>query len=206
MNVALAYSHRDHQACKELLEWIKELGGCPNHTLLLCHEGVLDKAIVEPISERAQAAFGKVNEIIAHANIIDEWPMPHNYMWRTCTAAMSYKTDVRYFLWMEPDAIPIVPGWLELIEKEFIACKKPFMGARVEVKNIPLHMSGIGVYPNPLYEFAGEAYRATDEAFDMAGKDQIIPRAHWTNLIEHAWKHPAFQDPSELVTQMNPNA
>ena len=89
------------------------------------------------------------------------------------------------------------------------AGRKPFMGDRVEVqiegKDIPLHMSGVGVYENPIYLHAGEAYRAHDIAWDMAAKDQIVPNAHFTDLIEHAWKHPSFTSHSELATQMGPN-
>jgi len=80
------------------------------------------------------------------------------------------------------------------------------MGDRVEVENIPLHMSGVGIYQNPVYNLAGEAYRASDVAWDMASKDQIVPNAHFTQLIEHAWRHPSFTNLSELTTQIRPEA
>ena len=37
-------------------------------------------------------------------------------------------------------------------------------------------MSGIGIYQNPIYLLAGEAYRAHDVAWDIAAKDQILPQ------------------------------
>src|SRR6185312_6600956 len=86
---------------------------------------------------------------------------------------------------------------------EYKSSGKPFMGDRVEVNDVPLHMSGVGVYMNPLHEKAGEAYRAHDTAWDMAAREQIVPNAHFTDLIEHAWKHPTFTSIDELSTQIS---
>jgi len=205
MLIALAYCTRDYQITKLLFDWIHELGGCQNHELLLLHDARVHESDVTEINQKAGRCFKKVGNIIAHA-AIDGWPEGANYMWRTMTAVLSYRTDHRYFMWMEPDAIPLVSGWVEKLETEFLAGRKPFMGDRVEVDNVPLHMSGIGFYPNPLHQYAGAAYLASDIAWDMAGSNQIVPQAHFTHLIEHAWKHPSFTDVSELKTQIRPEA
>ncbi len=202
MIVILAYCLRDQQITLDLFKWIEELGGCKGHQLFLCHDARCDNKLNESVHDSAEKSFEITNHIIAEARI-DGWPEGANYMFRICTSYMSYKQDVKYFLWLEPDAIPLESGWLDLIEAEYLNSKKPFMGDRVEVENIPLHMSGVGVYQNPIYLLAGEANRAADVAWDMAAKDQIVPNAHFTNLIEHAWKHPTFNDPHELNSQIS---
>jgi len=208
MLIALAYCLRDYQITQQLIEWIRELGGCTEHELLLLHDARVPNQNMVDITALAGKTFKKVTPIVGAAKI-DGWPQGANYMWRTVTNVLSYRSDVRFFLWLEPDAIPLKEGWAEALEKEFIdAAGKGarFMGDRVEVEDIPLHMSGVGIYPNPLHEFSGEAYRAHDVAWDMAGKDQIVPLAHFTRLIEHAWKHPTFTMISELQTQIRPEA
>lgn len=205
MLIILPYCHKDVHIVEPLLDWIDELGGCTNHKLLLCAEGRVSPDQRLQIENKAKQVFGHVQVMTAMAEV-DGWPEGANYMFRSCTSAAAYMPGLKFFFWMEPDAIPLKEGWADQLEKEFILCKKPFMGDRVQVADVPLHMSGCGFYPNPLYNFAGEAYRAAEVAFDMAGKDQIVPRAHFTKLIEHAWKHPSFTDLEELTTQIRPEA
>jgi len=196
---------RDYEITLKLLEWMKELGQKPRHDLWLLHDARVPKEDVAAILSAARAVFLEGKDITAKAEV-DGWPEGANYMFRTMTANLSYNSKYKYFLWMEPDAIPLKPDWLDTLEKEYLKAKKPFMGDRVEVENIPLHMSGVGIYQNPVYNLAGEAYRASDVAWDMAAKDQIVPNAHFTNLIEHAWRHKTFTDRHELTTQMRPEA
>ena len=159
MLVTIAYFPGDRDQAVRLADWMNELGSYPNHELF-----ILRDARCEPIPQLGKT-FGSTKEILAHAQI-DGWPEGANYFFRTITAILANQTGgPRYFLWMEPDCIPLISDWLDKIEAEFLACKKPFMGDRVEVENIPLHMSGVGVYPNPLHAWAGEAYRAADEAW-----------------------------------------
>src|SRR4029077_15368396 len=115
----------------------------------------------------------------------------------------------KYFLWIEPDVVPLVPDWATILETEFkegVKKGKRFMGDRVLVENVPEHMSGFGVYPPPLSIFAGPAYLSQDIAWDCFAAPEIVPKAHFTKLIQHAWKHPAFTDPHELETQIRPEA
>lgn len=190
----------------KLFDWIHELGGCkPRHELWLLHDARCNKDTVRAILASAQRSFEPpVGDVIASAEI-DGWPEGANYMFRTIASTLAY-TNHKYFMWMEPDAIPLKSGWLDEIEAEYLAGKKPFMGDRVEVNDIPLHMSGVGVYQNPVYQLAGEAYRAADIAWDMAARHQIVPNCHFTDLIEHAWKHPTFTNQEELQTQIDPKA
>ena len=183
-------------------QWINELGGCRGHEVLMGWDKRCDGVVTELIDHELTQAFDKIHRFHFGA-VIDGWPEGANYFFRTVAGWMQTKQYNAYF-WMEPDAIPLRERWLDMIVQEYATCGKPFLGDRVQVNDIPLHMSGVGIYPNPLHRYAGEAYRAFDTAWDMAGKDQIIAQAHFTNLIEHAWKHPKFTNEGEIRSQIAP--
>lgn len=202
MIVVYPFSGADQDLALKNAKWMKELGGCKGHQVLALHDRRCVPDIVTNILGELSHSFDEVHHFVAGADI-DGWPQGANYFFRLANAWME-KTRWPYYLWMEPDAIPLTPMWLDLLEVEYRKGQRPFMGDRVQVENIPLHMSGVGFYPNPLHAHAGEAYRAAEVAWDMAGKDQIVPRAYFTKLIEHAWRHPQFHEASELKTQIRP--
>jgi hypothetical protein len=203
MIIAYPFCLRDQELALKNAQWWNELGGCKGHEVLCCYDARCTKEIVDAVGRELVTGFDKVWRLIAEAKI-DGWPEGANYMFRTCTAWFQNKPGYPYFFWMEPDAIPTLPGWLDALETAYKRGGRPFMGDRVEVGDIPLHMSGVGVYQNPVYLLAGEAYRANEIAWDMAAKDQIVPHAYFTELIEHAWRHPQFHELSELETQIAP--
>lgn len=203
MIVVYPFSINDEGLALKNASWIAELGGCPGHEVLLIGEERC-KNVGPMVENELKRSFDKVHRLITPA-IVNGWPQGANFMFRLATAWMLDKS-YPFFMWMEPDAIPLKEGWLDAIAAEYARGGRPFMGDRVQVENIPLHMSGVGIYPNPLHQYSGEAYRAHEVAWDMAGKDQIVPQAYFTKLIEHAWKHPSFREVTELTTQIRPEA
>src|SRR5262245_18893230 len=165
--------------------WMNELGGCKGHEILFGYDTRCYSGTVDAIGIELSKAFDKVYPLPIEGGI-DGWPEGANSFFRLIACRLETKPNTPYWMWMEPDAIPLRENWLTVLEHHYLENKKPFMGDRVEVGDIPLHMSGVGFYPLPLHQYAGEAYRAAEVAWDMAGKDQIVPRAHFTRLIEHA--------------------
>jgi len=203
MILAIAFCERDQDLALKNIKWWNELGGCKGHKAVLWRDRRTNLDIAKEIQAEAFKCFDDVLVFTCGAEI-DGWPEGANYFMRIASGYLQNRKDCRYFLWMEPDAIPITPGWMDALEEEYRRAGKPFMGDRVEVNDIPLHMSGVGIYWNPLHEKAGEAYRAHDLAWDMAAKEQIVPNAHFTELIEHAWKHPEFSSLQDLESQIAP--
>lgn len=202
MIVVYPFYPGDQDLAEKNAKWISELGGCKAHDCLMIADKRCTNNIVDVVGIELGKAFNTLHFQMAYAEI-DGWPEGANYFFRLATAWLQNK-QWPCFLWLEPDAIPLQKGWLDEIQAEYIRAGRKFMGDRVQVENIPLHMSGVGIYPNPLHQYAGEAYRASDTAWDMAAKDQIVPQAHFTKLIEHAWKHPKFTSKDELRTQIRP--
>jgi FkbM family methyltransferase len=195
MIIVFPFSTRDQDLALKNATWWLELGECKQHEALVCYDQRCNPEIVEAIGAAVLQVFGKVWRLPAPADI-DGWPEGANYMFRFTSAWLAAKPQYPYFLWLEPDAIPLREGWLDKLEAEYRRGGKPFMGERVDLgeqrPDVPVHMSGVGMYHNPIYTHAGEAYRAAEVAWDIAAKDQIVPKAHWTPMIQHYWKHGTF--------------
>jgi len=196
-------SLKDYEIALDNVKWWNQLGGCPGHECLFLYDKrVPESTILQIQAELANCFPGKLFTKRTDGEV-DGWPEGANYFFRLATAMIEQR-PYKYFLWMEPDATPLKQGWMDVIEKEYLHYGKPFLGGRVQGvyngQEVPLHMTGIAVYPSPLYNYAGEAYRAHDVAWDIAGKDQIIPLAQFTNLFCHSWNHPGFKSLAELET------
>jgi FkbM family methyltransferase len=195
------FSPRDQDQAFKNARWFNELGGCQGHEVVCCYDPRCSRDVVEAIGLELLKAFTKVWRLPAQSPM-DGWPQGANYLFRFTATWLADLSQYPCFLWLEPDAIPISPGWMDALEAEYKRGAKPFMGERVDLgearPDVPIHMSGIGIYQNPIYLLAGEAYRAHDVAWDIAAKDQIIPNCHFTTLIQHYWKHGTFTHAMEV--------
>jgi FkbM family methyltransferase len=195
MLVIYPFSTTDEQQALKNAQWIAELGEYKSHDIFILADRRCNHELVAEVVAHLTPVFKLAQLRVTEADI-DGWPQGANHMFGYATALIQHETTWPYFLWLEPDAIPIRTGWLDALEAEYKLNGKPFMGERVDLgtarPDVPVHMSGVGIYQNPIYMKAGEAYRAHDVAWDIAAKDQIIPYAHWTKQIQHYWKHGTF--------------
>jgi FkbM family methyltransferase len=202
MTVVYPFYPGDQDLALKNTIWMGDLGGYNGHQVVVCYDPRCTAAVVEEIGAQLIAVFDKVWRLPAKMEM-DGWPQGANYFFRFSATWLATHPEWPYFFWMEPDAIPLTPGWLDALEAEYKRTGKPFMGERVDVQKekpeVPVHMSGVGIYCNPIYEKAGEAYRAFDTAWDIAAKDQIVPQAHWTKLIQHYWKHGTFTSAGDMA-------
>lgn len=182
MLVAIAYCQKDQQQAEWLSGWMAELGPYPNHRLLVARDlrSTKENLFVD-------VGFASVKEIVIKDDAWNSWPISCNNAFRTVGKNIEFGTREPW-LWLEPDAIPLCQGWLDAIAEEYLQAGKPFMGSRVAIANTPVHLSGISVYPGVLSEYAGIAYLAHDVAWDCMAAHQIVPKAHFTNLIDHHWQ------------------
>lgn len=195
------FSPRDEEQALKNAKWFNDLGGCKGHEVVACYDPRCSQPVVEAIGLELIKAFDKVWRLPVKAEI-DGWPQGANFLFRFAATWLESKPHWTHFLWLEPDAIPITPGWMDALEMEYKCGGKPFMGERVDLgekrPDVPIHMSGIGIYQNPIYLLAGEAYRAFEVAWDIAAKDQILPNCYFTKLIQHYWKHGTFTNTEGL--------
>jgi FkbM family methyltransferase len=196
MLVIYPFSLPDEQQALKNANWIGDLGGCQNHDALILADRRCDNDVTKRIETEFKSTFQNVHLRMTQGDI-DGWPMGANHMFGFATCIIANNAHVwPHFLWLEPDAIPIKEGWLDTLEAEYRKAGKKFMGEKVDLgekrPDVPVHMSGVAIYPNPIVKWAGECCRAHDVAWDIAAKDQIMPLAYFTKQIQHYWKHGTF--------------
>lgn len=89
------------------------------------------------------------------------------------------------WLWLEADAVILRSDWLDVLQKEYDACGKRFMGPIVSGMG---HCNGVAVYPPDVVHRIPNALRQSKAAFDFAMKDEMAHDCHdASKLITHVW-------------------
>lgn len=209
MLVITPFHPGDADQALRMFAWIRDLEGRQiGHDLLLIADSRCLPMTVAEIWDTAHQAFRSV-ETLPFTDHFQKWPEAPNAVFAFAARhVMSHQNTP--WLFLEPDCCPLTAGWLDAIETEYNEVALPsgkfFMGARVEVNDVPLHMSGNAVYPADMFAHAGLALIANDIAFDVAAAQQIVPQAHFTKLIEHAWKHPTFESWEQVEREVSKEA
>lgn len=206
MLVVTAFHPGDAQQALRLAKWIRELDGCLGHNLLLVADTAVQKSTVDEITAEFQASFDHVQLLpfVDHYRGGKKWadggsPASANDMFATAAKNVAWSKYDGPWLFLEPDCCPLKPGWLDEIAAEYAALPpgRRFLGELVTAQNsgkdVVDHCSGVAVYPNNLFEHAGDTLIAGSLAFDVAGAGQIVPQMQTSELILHHWRSPAFE-------------
>jgi hypothetical protein len=168
------------------------LGPYPGHTLLVARD------ISSNLRPFANVGFDQVDEIEIKNDAWRHWPESCNNVFGICSRHVQELYNAEPFLWLEPDVVPMRPGWLNSIAMEYEKCGRPFLGDFVSVHtpelDVPDHMSGVAVYPGNMSGNAGMAIISHEIAWDVAAAYQIVPRMATSKHILHIWNHPPFTD------------
>jgi hypothetical protein len=188
------------------LNWVAELSAdsIRNYELVL----MVRDGLTLPDSVNAWAKLTRFRENQG----ITGWPQGPNACFKQINWFYHHGKLKGPFFWLEPDCIPVVPDWLDLISDEYKRGGKPFMGAIVEpdshlgrIGRVPRHMTGNAVYPEKAYELAPRIMEATHTCWDVLAASQILPQCHPTTLIQHDWRRPEIKDRQELSKILLPN-
>lgn len=188
----IPYSTSDFQITAQLLEWIKELGGCPNNGCLLVADCKVPLEGQQQVLNLANEAFKSAASFSTPQSLPDEkWPRGANYLFHTAAKIVETKCNVPFW-WNEPDCIPLTPNWLEYLEHDYYRAGKPFMGfvlpqVTVDGKKVGPCVNGCAVYPADTLE----RFKALDfygpEAWDILASPIMLPQTHPSTLIQHFW-------------------
>lgn len=173
---------------RDWLEWVAQLGGAKKHEALLVADCATQWSDCLSILDLAQAIFGRV-ELSATEGHTSGWPAGSNALFRHAAKEMGRKGQP--FLWIEPDAIPLKPGWLDQIGEAYATCGKPFWGRlyKSESLNTPSTMlSGIAVYPADTLKRVSNLLN--NRAWDLCISDYAVPLTADTDLIQWFWGQP----------------
>lgn len=217
MLVALFFCHKDRQQALNLLRWITELGGVQRHELLLAYNMTVANAgtQVELLAE-ARKTFSNVIDLPPYDEDERGWPFSANHAWQMVARQIENPhpkalPSSQPWLWLEPDAVPLSPDWLDKIEAEYKRAGKPFMGMEVKESGSP-HLSGVSVYPPSISGATTRLHTLDSQAFDIYFAPDFLPFAHFTNLIQHVYwatrnpeREAQFRTPEDFA-QLHPEA
>lgn len=212
MNVAMAYYNGARDQVTRWMTHVAELGGLGNHKLFTMPAFDCDP----------------VPDILPNTRLKDEEQITSDWQnTQPARSAAAPNSMFRQFAWhfylnklgpwlfIEPDCVPLVKDWTYILETEYVKGGKPFMGAHVQIERVPEHMSGNGIYPQDTPALAPTIVMHTnwvtegreyELAFDIAGANEVLPQAHFTNLIQHVFRHKGFKTRAEFDALIDPNA
>lgn len=159
---------------------------------------------------------------------ISGWPLASGVHFRLVAHYVNtnHPHDPWYFF--EADNTPLTEDWLKSIEAEFLNSGKAFMGRIVPTRGWriqqdgrrvpsegPPHMVGTGIYHPSFFkkslrlstvERVMPWAQDSIEPFDVALRDEIVPHAHGTGLIQHNWQTVNYRmEDGKLVCDDAPN-
>lgn len=153
--------------------------------LLLVSAPGVDKEMIERIRISAELAFRGVHQFEVRA-LADarapKWKAINNTFTQ---AATHIAANFRWpFWWMEPDCVPVRPGWLPRMVLEYGSQPKHYFGTRlkIEVAGKPemFIMARNGVYPNNAIVDMPSA----EAPFEISSAVKVFPKFTPTKLIQ----------------------
>lgn len=195
MIVALAFCAKNKEITVRLMQWLSELGWLDKHDCLL---GVHADTDSSGVLDVAQRIFRRAAEFT-----IDDpetiYPFIANVMWKRCAMHIADMNESAPWFWLEPDAVPLVPEWLDWIEAEYKRAGKPFLLDRVVTPN-STHNSGTGVYPARVRDYTHQLWNLSNVPWDVFFKDDFTPHTMHTTLIHDkfyaVWDDPKSGEPT----------
>jgi hypothetical protein len=171
-----------------LLKWIHQLGGCKDHSAIIVADAATSAPAIFDLQQEAQKSFHCV-EVSTTAKSVNGWPQgPNELFLRAAEVARSHHM---HWLFLEPDAVPLCPGWLDKIDIHYRAKGAIYFGQVVPCNKPdlpPSHFTGVGVYPaNAFDEVAAYVRKRPDMAFDISTAQVLVPKATHSNLFQHLW-------------------
>lgn len=172
-----------------LAEWLAEIGPFPKHDFLIFRD-----------HRAANASFGgidakSVKEVVITDDVANSWPASANHAFKKIAKHVQYAMRAQPFLYIEPDAVILRASAFDEIEAEYgeiLKTGKHFLGDLIDHRsagaNFVVHMSGCGVYPGNMTQYAGEVFYADDKTpWDISAGPAIHSQAKQSELIFHVW-------------------
>lgn len=189
MLVVLAYNASDKDRAIRLAEWIAELGTVKTHQCLVIHSKQTDP---EGILPALQSAFRHVVVMVppddAQGNIAGK-----NLLFKRALRQIQ-ASNAGPFLWLEPDALPMRPGWLDALQTSWIMRPrgKHFVGCMMQ-NGWGTYMHACGMYDQACDGYASNLVFAQKNPFDANGGPQTVRFLAVTPLINCSPNLPATE-------------
>lgn len=184
MFVVIPIYERDKDAALRLAQWIADLGGAGKHDCILAvHKGT-DSA---PVFDILKPAFRRIREFFIPDELIVERDDMHAYaanvMWKRTVNDIGDMPEPEPWLWLELDAVPLTPDWLDKIDAAYKREGKPFLHDLV-VTPRGRSNSGCGVYPPKVANYTERLWELADVSWDILLYPEFKAHTAYTPLIQ----------------------
>lgn len=177
------------------IQWMNFLHGKKDATAVLSIDLSIDDGTIQQLIQTVKAVFSNV---LVHKYACSErgWPWGCNRAFQEACLFMVGRTSNPGWFWMEADAVPVVPDWLEQLSAEYISGGKPFGGTVIDFMGH--HLNGVSIYPANVQHYCKSLLKIR-EAWDVALNHEIAPHRHRMNgLIQHCMSPPSFASEPDL--------
>lgn len=171
---------------KRLLRWIRDLGGAGNYGCMLVVDPDTPWREASQCLDLARDAFA-LAEIRSPEEAVKGWIPGSNSLFRE--AAQFAQDQGSSFLFLEPDAVPLVPEWTTLVEAERDKAPGKFIGSLVHHANPTWpnpYLEGVAVYPHNAWRRMESCFRM-DVSWTRACAPAVVPEAINSPLFQHLW-------------------
>ena len=213
---ALAYCHRDADAARRWLAWAGflacEAGPAVRHDLVVMRS----QRMAEPLLP-ALVPGVRVVQTVCRDEDERGYPGSATHLFIRTLEFCNARFPGRPVMFMEPDTVPLKPGWMDAIALEHDQCGGSFMGFHVDTSTCP-HMAGCGVYPanwrklSPLLAGILDAPRDSalfgkdkGQAWDIYAASEIEPQMARSQTIQQIWR-PGLWIGARALGRLSPRA
>jgi hypothetical protein len=156
MKLVIPVSRHDVNALPNLIDTLIHFGGLTEHSCLLFHT----PSTLEQVHGQAERLRPHMKEVtVLQAKYEPEYGMPMDggILFFGAVFNLGRMGNQEPFLWLEVDSSPLVAGWLDLIQNDYMAKGKPCYGnivplpfivnGKLEMRPGEEYMMAVGVYP-----------------------------------------------------------
>lgn len=197
----LSFFSGDKPQAIRLAQWIRDLGGVKAHDCLLAVYKDTDSAgVIEPLRE----AFGRVGEIAIVDDMVADrsrYQYCANIHWKRTAQHIAEMNEPAPWAWVEVDAVPLCPEWMDSLAAGYKAGGKPFMLDLIHTRSGGTHNSGIGVYPAKVRDYTVRLWELENDPWDVFFAQDFMPHTYHGPLIHDAVAtspDPTFLDAASL--------
>lgn len=195
IDLVLPFCPSDARLMLKNIQWMNFLHGKKGATAVLLADTSVDAGMIQQIIQAAQSVFG---DVLVHKYSCSErgWPAGPNRAFQEACMVMAGRNGNPGWFWMEADAVPLVPDWLEQLSAEYISGGRPFGGTVIDFMGH--HLNGVSIYPANVQHYCRSLFKI-NEAWDVALNHEITPHRHrMNNLIQHCMSPPSFASEPDL--------
>lgn len=184
MLVVLPVCSKDIHLAARSVEHCFTLDGRCDYPALIAHERGDDIATLEDLCRR----YFITTDVFTYDRWTGDpsWPHPQNYAWQTIARHIESKRPNLPWLWWEPDAIPLKPGWLQTLYTAYTQGDRPFAGP-VATQLGNTYIAGVSIYPPNISAYCNIALLTRTQPWDIVAstRDGTIRKAHDLSALIH---------------------